>query len=183
MASLIHDLYTRHGASLLTYVRGLGLNHQDAEDIVQETMERAWRHREVLDPAAGSVRGWLYTVARNIVIDRLRRRSALPVGIEPVHPEAVADDPQASVVDRVVVLEALARLTPEHRTALVEVYYRGRTVDSIAASIGVPAGTVKSRLHYGLRHLRKILHAEGAGVPGQGPRRAAGPGTPEDDRA
>jgi RNA polymerase sigma-70 factor, ECF subfamily len=167
--ALIEDLYTHHGAALLAYIHGLGLGHQDAEDVVQETMVRAWRHRARLDPTTGAIRGWLYTVARNIVIDRFRKRSAIPAGIQPPEAEP-AEDHGANVVDRVMILNALARLTPEHRLPVVEVFYRGRTVDSVAASIGVPVGTVKSRLHYGLRNLRRILDTDGSEPP-RDPRR------------
>lgn len=163
--ALIEDLYTRHGAALVAYVHGLGINLQRAEDIVQETMVRAWRHGETLDPTTGAIRGWLHTVARHIVIDRLRTGSAMPAGIEPSVLEAPVDDHQASIIDRVTVLDALARLSPEHRVAVVEIYYGGRTVDSVAASIGATAGTIKSRLHYGLRHLRRILDTEGVVAP------------------
>jgi RNA polymerase sigma-70 factor (ECF subfamily) len=84
--------------------------------------------------------------------------------MEPPGAESALDDHQAGIVERITVLDALAQLSPDHRTAVVEVYYRGRTVDDVAVSLGVPAGTIKSRLHYGLRNLRAIFeseHAEG----------------------
>jgi RNA polymerase sigma-70 factor (ECF subfamily) len=157
---VVRDLYARHGGAVLAYLRRLGAAHHDAEDVVQETMVRAWRHAATLDTASDAVRGWLFTVARHVLIDRLRVRSAAPAGMEPPGAETAQSDHQSLIVERVVMLDALARLSPEHRTAVVEVYYRGRTVDSVAAALGVPAGTVKSRLHYGLRKLREMLETE-----------------------
>lgn len=163
---MIRELYARHGAALVAYVRRLGANHQDAEDVVQETMVRAWRNAATLDTSGTSIRGWLHTVARRVLIDRVRVRSATPAGMEPPGAESSVDDHQSVVVERITVLDALARLSPEHRTAVVEVYYRGRTVDSVAASLGVPAGTIKSRLHYGLRNLRAIFESDHAAAEG-----------------
>ena len=153
------DLYAAHGPALLAYVQGLGAGYHDAEEVVQETMVRAWRNARLLDPATGSIRGWLYTVARHILVDRLRVRTATPVGVEPSGAEPTVRDHQEAVVERINVLNALACLSPEHRMAIVEVYYRGRTIDSVAASLGVPAGTVKSRLFYGLRRLRAVFES------------------------
>ena len=155
----IVDLYTRHGGAVRSYLRRLGSNQQDAEDIVQETMVRAWRNSAVLDPTTGAIRGWLFTVARRIMIDRVRVRSDIPVGMDPAGPQPQVADHQSAVVTRIDVGNALARLSPEHRSAVIEVYYRGRTIDAAARSLGVPLGTVKSRLHYGLRSLRAMYEA------------------------
>jgi RNA polymerase sigma-70 factor (ECF subfamily) len=155
----IRDLYVAHGAALQAYVQRLGAGYHDAEEVVQETMVRAWRNARLLDPATGSIRGWLYTVARHILIDRLRIRTATPVGVQPVDAESAISDHQEMVVERINVLNALAGLSAEHRMAVVEVYYCGRTVDSVAKSLGVPSGTIRSRLFYGLRHLRTIFES------------------------
>jgi RNA polymerase sigma-70 factor (ECF subfamily) len=158
--SFIADLYAQHGSALLSYVRHLGAGHHDAEDVVQETMLRAWGHIHALDPQSGTIRGWLFTVARHILIDRVRLKSAIPAGFDPGGAQPPVADHQAALAERIDAVSALARLTPEHRSAVVAVYFRDHTVDSAARSLGVPAGTVKSRLHYGLRQLRVIYEAE-----------------------
>jgi len=158
--TFIRELYAAHGGVLLAYVRSLGASHHDAEDVVQETMVRAWRNAHILDPATGTIRGWLFTVARHILIDRLRVRSAAPTDLEQSGAEPMVNDHQALIVERINVLNALALLSADHRTAVVEVYYRGRTVNSVAKSLGVPSGTIRSRLHYGLRKLRNILESD-----------------------
>jgi RNA polymerase sigma-70 factor (ECF subfamily) len=122
-------------------------------------MVRAWRNAGLLDPTTGSIRGWLFTVARHILVDRLRVRTAIPVGMEPFGADSAVSDHQEAVVERIDVLNALAGLSAEHRMAVVEVYYRGRSVESVARSLGVPSGTIRSRLFYGLRHLRTMFES------------------------
>jgi RNA polymerase sigma-70 factor (ECF subfamily) len=153
--ALVRTLYAEHGRALLGYVtRVIGDRHQ-AEDIVQETLVRAWHHAGSLTPERGSVRGWLLRVARNIIIDRHRARQARPTEVEESATEP-ADDRNESdqVLDTLHMLDALGNLRPEHRAVLVEVYYRGLTLVEAADVLGVPVGTVKSRIYYALRALR-----------------------------
>jgi len=157
-------LHEEHGDALFAHaLRLAGGDRQRAEDLVQETLLRAWRHPESLDPERGSVRAWLFTTARNVAIDAWRRRSAR-VG-EVVTDEVPEPPPAVDEADRAVeawtVAEALGRLSPLHREVLIECFYRGRSVSEAAARLGVPPGTVKSRTHYALRSLRLILEEMG----------------------
>ncbi len=164
--ALIRSLYEEHGRSLLAYATRLTGDRAAAEDVVQETLLRAWKHSESLVNQRGSVRGWLLTVARNIVTDRARAKASRPTevaespGIGPV-----AGDHAENVVNSMVVLAALDRLSAEHREVLVELYYRGRTVSEAAQVLGVPPGTVKSRSYYALRAMRTVIRGNGAEVP------------------
>ncbi len=163
--ALIRELYSEHGRSLLAYATRLLGDRGAAEDVVQETLVRAWRHARVLVEEKGSVRGWLLTVTRNIIIDRARARSARPIeGAEPPAPPPVEHDPADSVVNSMVVLNALDHLSAEHREVLVELYYRGRTVTEAAQVLGIPAGTVKSRSYYALRAMRTVMGGTGTEV-------------------
>ncbi|MER6911690.1 sigma-70 family RNA polymerase sigma factor [Streptomyces sp. NPDC000594] len=154
---LIRGLYEEHGRALLTYAQRLTGDRGAAEDIVQETLIRAWRHPEALVNGKGSVRGWLLTVARNIVTDRFRARAARPTEVaESPANGPVEQDHAESVVDSMVVMEALDRLSPEHREVLLEIYFQGHTVAEAARTLGIPAGTVKSRSHYALKALREL---------------------------
>jgi RNA polymerase sigma-70 factor, ECF subfamily len=169
--ALIRTLYQEHGRSLLAYATRLTGDRAAAEDVVQETLLRAWKHSASMVEERGSVRGWLLTVARNIITDRVRARAARPqeVAESPATPPVARDHAQG-VVDTVTVLGALNQLSPEHREVLVEMYYRGRTVTETAAALGVPPGTVKSRSFYALRALRGVL---GGGALGGGSAREA----------
>lgn len=158
---LLRALHDEHSAALWRYVVWISGDRQLAQDIVQETLLRAWRHPRVLDQAEGSARAWLFTVARNLVTDHRRSaRSRHEIGTD-APPERLADDGIDAMLDRWLVTDALAVLSPEHRTVVVHAYYFGESVAVIADQLGVPQGTVKSRLHYGLRALRLALQERG----------------------
>lgn len=151
-------------------IRLVGGDIGRAEDAVQETLVRAWMHPEVLDATRGSTRGWLITTLRRIVIDAYRVERARPVIYIDSPPDAA--DPLAGarevdrLLDQAVVKDALAAIAPLHREAIVECYYGGRSVADAAQRLGVPPGTVKSRLFYGLRALRVALAERGVSAIG-----------------
>ncbi len=159
----MQQLHEDHSAALWAFCLHLtGNDRARAEDVAQETMLRAWRNSAVLTESRGSVRSWLFTVARNIVIDEWRTRrsqrefaTAEPPDVEPT------DDRTDELLLSWVVAEALTALSADHRTVLVECYYRGRPVADVARRLGVPEGTVKSRTHYALRALRLALEEMG----------------------
>lgn len=156
-------LYEQHAAPLLSYAARLaGGDRGRAEDIVQETLLRAWRHPEALDPERGPVRSWLFTVARNVAVDAHRARRSRPreVGDEGLALVPAVDEIEQAL-DTWLVADALATLSPDHRNVIVETYYRGRSVAEAAAVLGIPGGTVKSRTFYALRALRLALEERG----------------------
>lgn len=156
-------MHAEHGEALQAHaLRLVGGDRQRAEDLVQETLLRAWRHPEALDPERGSVRAWLFTTARHLAIDAWRRRTArVAEVVTDSLPERAADDETDRAVEAWTVAEALARLTAPHREVLIECFYRGRSVAEAAARLGIPPGTVKSRTHYALRSLRVALEELG----------------------
>ena len=161
---LLRALHQEHGDALFAHALRLASgDRQRAEDLVQETLLRAWKHPEALDPDRGSVRAWLFTTARHLAIDAWRRRTAR-MG-EVVTDTLPEPPPEVDEADRAVeawtVAEALGRLSAAHREVLVECFYRGRSVAEAAARLGVPPGTVKSRTHYALRSLRLALEEMG----------------------
>lgn len=154
----IAALVQEHGAALLAYATRLTNDRHQAEDVVQETLVRAWQRHDRIDASKGSVRGYLLTTCRNIVIDQARARSSRPKEVaESPTTGPVADDHAQAVTDLVTMGELLDHLSTEHRNVLVELYYRGRTVTEAAAALGIPAGTVKSRSFHALRALRARL--------------------------
>jgi RNA polymerase sigma-70 factor (ECF subfamily) len=159
----LRALYDEHASALLAYA--LRLTNGDrgrAEDIVQETLVRAWRNLGSLDAERGSIRPWLFTVAKRLAIDAYRARTARPdeVGDTMLGLVPAAGEVENSL-DRIVITDALAALSPEHRAVIVETYYRGASVAEAATTLGIPAGTVKSRSYYALRALKLALVERG----------------------
>jgi RNA polymerase sigma-70 factor (ECF subfamily) len=160
---LMRALYREHAGPLLGFVMHLvGGDRQRAEDVVQETLVRAWRHADQLQTATGSVRPWLVTVARRIVIDGHRRSMARPPETDAAPLELLpAEDELDRALQMMAITDALGALTRAHREVIVETYLRGRSVAEAAAELGIPQGTVKSRVYYALRSLRVALEERG----------------------
>lgn len=153
------QIVLRHRATVLAYTMRLTNGDQDwAEDVTQEVFVRAWRHIDRLTAERGSVHGWLRRVAHNLVMDGYRAARSRPweVELDGCPAPGVADDTD-QVADSILVREALAGLPAEHRLALVETYLHDRTAGQAAQRLGVPVGTVKSRVFYGLRRLRATM--------------------------
>jgi RNA polymerase sigma-70 factor (ECF subfamily) len=160
-AELLRSLQDAYGPALWRFVMGMTGDSTLADDVVQETLIRAWQHPAVLQRPETAVRAWLYTVARNLVIDD--RRSARRR--HETRTEQLPEIPEADRVDRILdgwlVSDALAGLSAEHRTVIIHAYYRRETTAEIAQSLQLAEGTVKSRLHYALRALRLALQEGG----------------------
>ena len=156
---LLHD---QHAHVLWRYALGFTAGDAAAaQDVVQETLLRAWRTPGVLDQSHGSARAWLFTVARRILIDEWRRgRSTREIVTETLPEVSVADD--TDVIDtRTTVVSALRTLSADHRNVLVETYLRGASVAEAALRLGIPAGTVKSRTHYALHAFKLAVEKNG----------------------
>ena len=161
-ADLMRALHDQHAGALWAYVVNLtGGDRARAEDVVQETMLRAWRHSGVLDQSRTSARGWLFTVAKRIVIDDWRAARIRPEYVTAQPPEQSVEDDTERRATGAVVADALRTLSAEHRQVLLECYYRGSSVAEAASRLGVPPGTVKSRTHYALHALRLALEEIG----------------------
>jgi RNA polymerase sigma-70 factor (ECF subfamily) len=156
-------LYREHAGALYGYVLRLVAGDRFlAEDIVQETLLRAWKSASRLDPAARSLRPWLVTVARRLVIDGHRSRQARPPETSAaVLEELPAQDDLERSLRLMTLSDAFRDLSDAHREALVETYFRGRTVSEAAEELGLPPGTVRSRVFYALRALRNALQERG----------------------
>jgi RNA polymerase sigma-70 factor (ECF subfamily) len=161
-ADLLRALHDEHAHVLWAYVvRLTGGDRARAQDVVQETLLRAWRNPSVLDQSAGSARGWLFTVARRIVIDDWRTARSRSELVTDRVPERSVPDMTEQMVDRQLVTAALRTLSAEHRDVIMECYFRGSSVAEAAETLGIPPGTVKSRTHYALRALRLALEEMG----------------------
>jgi RNA polymerase sigma-70 factor, ECF subfamily len=161
----LRALYRAYAGELLGFALNALGDRETAEEIVQETFTRAWRHADRYDPARGSVRTWLYQIARHAIIDTRRRASARPVVARGGEAGGLEDLAGGPSIDQAMlgwqVAAALDRLTPEHRQIIRLAHVRGMSVREIAQVVGLPEGTVKSRTWYALRSLRLVLEEMG----------------------
>ena len=176
-------LYDEHAEELWRYAVRLTGDRARAQDVVQETLLKAWQHPEVTGDPARSPRAWLFTVARNMIIDeqrsaRFRNESVILPDPDQIDDRAGPDEAN-SALDRMLLSSALARLSPDHRTVIRRSYYEGWTSAQIAADLEIPEGTVRSRLHYA--RAGAAAHIAGNGLqryveilPGRRPSRVRG---------
>jgi RNA polymerase sigma-70 factor (ECF subfamily) len=173
---LMRELYAAHAGVLLGYVRRLvGGDTARAEDVVQETLLRAWRHPDALDPnrsGGASVRAWLLTVAKHLVIDGERARKVRPRevphteeaafhGVDATRGPIPVDDKLDQILLAHGMADALEALSADHRAVVEQLYYRDSSVAEAARTLGIPPGTVKSRAYYALRALRVACEERG----------------------
>jgi RNA polymerase sigma-70 factor, ECF subfamily len=157
--AVIRQLYSHYAKALHGYVEQFCPDRASADDIVQETFIRAWRHLPQLSADDRPIRPWLFRVARNLLIDANRAARARPTTV----PGSVGTDSGLEkILDRQLVSAALQHLSPAHQTVLVETFYRGGTMATVARELGIPHGTARSRLHYALDAMREQLEEHDA---------------------
>jgi RNA polymerase sigma factor (sigma-70 family) len=134
-----------------------------AEEVAQEALIRVWRHAPVFDHRRGSVTSWVLTITRNLTIDALRMRRALPTDPDDFAAAAMMSlehNPEDAVLRgdaSDVARAALAELPPEQRRAVVLAAVYGRTAQEISEEEGIPLGTAKTRIRTGLIRLRAAV--------------------------
>ncbi|MDH2903628.1 MAG: RNA polymerase sigma factor [Actinomycetota bacterium] len=137
-----------------------------AEDVAQEAFMRILRHAAVFDVRRGTVSTWALTITRNLAIDALRLRRALPtapddlVFMNLIGRDAAPEDVAARVDEAAPAWAALTQLPPDQRRCVVLAAVYGRTAAEIAASESIPLGTAKSRLRLGMARLRDVVVKE-----------------------
>src|SRR5215217_6373667 len=155
----VREAYAAHAGELYGFALRSLEDPGLAEEAVQDTFLRAWRAADRFDPELGSLRTWLFAILRNVVIDLGRARAARP---RPAgEPPEQGHEPFEDMLLNWQVEEALRRIGEQHRRVLVETYLRGRPYAEVAAQLGVPEGTIKSRVYYGLRALRNAMEEMG----------------------
>ncbi len=160
-AERLAALYDAHAGPVWRYVVHLTGDRAGADDVVQETLLRAWRTPRILAQDPATTRSWMFAVARHLVVDDVRSaRRRREIVVDDVPERAQADATEA-LFEAILIEEALAALTAEHRAVVIRAYFGGLTVAEMAGELEIPEGTVKSRLHYGLRALRLALQEKG----------------------
>ncbi len=159
----VRDLYRAYSGELYGFALNALGERGAAEEVVQEVFTRAWRHAGSYDPGRGSVRTWLYQIARHAIIDTRRRASVRPS--LPLHEPTEQDVAGGPTIEQAMlgwqVASALERLSPEHRQMIRLAHFQGLTMREIAERCELPVGTVKSRTWYALRSLRLVLEEMG----------------------
>jgi RNA polymerase sigma-70 factor (ECF subfamily) len=155
------ELYEAYGPRVKAYMMRRGTDAATAEDLAQETLLVVWRRAALYAEAKGSAATWIFTIARNLRIDRLRREQPwqeLPeerfeqAGSEP-QPDEALDEKERQVRVRA----ALNTLPPDQREVIALSYLDGLSHGEIAARLGVPLGTVKSRMRIAYQRIRAAL--------------------------
>jgi RNA polymerase sigma-70 factor, ECF subfamily len=161
----LQELHDRHASELWRFAMRRTHDREQSEDIVQEVLLRAWKDPSLGQRDQAAARNWLFTASRNLIIDRWRSAASRHEQRMEDPPEEGAGDATSVVLDRWLIAEALGSLSPEQRSIIHAAYYEGRSIADISAKLGIPEGTVKSRLHYGLRTLRLALQEKGVTQP------------------
>jgi RNA polymerase sigma-70 factor (ECF subfamily) len=160
----MREILRNNGGQLLHFLRSLvspGAAHT-AEDLVQETLLRAWRSLDSVPTDPESQRRWMFTVAHRLAIDAYRKRQSRPVEVNlfDIEPAAPGGEAAETVIATLTLREAVNGLSPAHRSVLLDLYVKDHTLDETAAEARIPVGTVKSRAHYAMQQLRNALMNE-----------------------
>jgi RNA polymerase sigma-70 factor, ECF subfamily len=169
----VGDFYTRYRPMVTRTVLGLvGGDQALAEDVLQETALRLWRAGARFDPQLGSEEVYVRVVARRAAVDLLRRRRELPAewvadaadaayATHAARTGSTTPPAQEQVLDADLVERAMLTLTDAHREVVTRAYLLDQSYTDIALGLGVPVATVRTRVFYGLRALRRALTDEG----------------------
>jgi RNA polymerase sigma-70 factor (ECF subfamily) len=154
-------LFDHFAPRLKTYVMRLGASAATADELVQETMLTLWRRADSFDPRQATASTWIFTIARNKRIDGLRRESRPDLDPDDpalaAQPDAAADEALAASENETILRQAVAQLPDEQAELLRICYYGDKSHRQIARELGLPLGTVKSRLRLALGRLRLVL--------------------------
>jgi RNA polymerase sigma-70 factor (ECF subfamily) len=170
-------LFDHFAPRVKSYMKKLGAGEEDAEELAQETMLAVWRKAATYDPARSAVSSWIFTIARNLRIDALRRDQRRSVDLaDPLLQPAArpAADDQLEVLEQQARVRAVMLGLPPEQAAVVNLaFYEGLSHGEIAAALALPLGTVKSRMRLAFQRIRLALEETGDTVPAVLLRRAA----------
>jgi RNA polymerase sigma-70 factor (ECF subfamily) len=157
----LREAFLAHGGELYGFARRSLNSKESAEDVVQETFARAWRSRSRFDSSLGTLRTWLFTIERRVILDLSAQQRKSRVSPLDEGPEPVTEDHVERAMLGWQMEFALQRLDPEHRVVITELYFNGRSGREVAELLALPEGTVRSRAFYALRMLRLLMEEAG----------------------
>lgn len=165
-------LFRHYAPRVKGYLIRQGCSAAQAEDLAQEVMATVWRKADLYDPAKAEPSTWVFTIARNLRIDALRRERHPQVDLDDL-PERADDAPPAD--ERIAngqraerVRRALATLPPDQAEVVRRAFFEDKVHTTIAEELGVPLGTVKSRMRLAMTKIRAALADTEAGEAGAG---------------
>ena len=152
-------LFAHFAPRVKAYLLRLGATSAQAEDLAQEALLSLWRKAHLFDSTKASAATWLFTIARNLRIDALRREKRPALDPEDFLPEAApeADAAMALAEDEVRLRAALKHLPPDQAAVIEQSFFADKPHSQIAGEMGIPLGTVKSRLRLAMARLRDAL--------------------------
>ncbi|MFD0783496.1 sigma-70 family RNA polymerase sigma factor [Micromonospora azadirachtae] len=160
----LRQIFEERSGALLRFLRRINSDRPHiVEDLLQETMLKVWRHIGEVASRGDHIQPWLFTIARNVSADETRQRRRRPQefsGDRDLQECPGSADPMDLVVATESMLEAYRNLSPERRSALVEVHLRSRSALDAAARLSVPVGTAKSRAFYAIDSLRAAVFSQ-----------------------
>lgn len=165
-AEALSELYDRYGRLVFSLARNAVGDPSAAEEITQDVFLRVWQRAHLYRADRGSVGTWLTSISRHRAIDRLRRRSSRPEQHSvawaelPSFAELTENDPEGTAhqaIEGERVRAAIAQLPKEQKQVLALAYFQGLTQSQISEALGLPLGTVKTRIRLGMNKLREAL--------------------------
>ncbi|SNX67021.1 RNA polymerase ECF family sigma subunit [Bacillus oleivorans] len=149
-------LYQQYRVPLYQFIYRFTNEEQLSIDIVQDTFLQLQKVKGQYDPAKASIKTYIFQIAYNRLLNKLKRRTKL----KKILPFLVAESRDVDLVEQLNVRFALQKLKEDHRAVIILSYYHRLTNDEIADVLNIPAGTVKSRLHHAIQQLKKILEVD-----------------------
>lgn len=169
-ASGLDEVYQRYARPVYSLALRILREPSAAEDLTQDVFLKLWRQPETYDADRGALSAWLLSVAHNRAVDLIRRRRVRdeePLseshGAAEVLRDGLVDPSELAGLQEtaVAVRRALTQIPNEQRRAIEMAFFQGKTHVEIAAELGEPLGTTKTRIRLGMRKMRALLDAEG----------------------
>lgn len=155
-------LYRQYGAVLYGVINKVVYDEQSAQDVLQDVFVKIWSNIQQYDPQKGRIYTWMINIARNAAIDKLRSKGEIMKSKIQTGEDVVNNLERGlkteQVTDTIGLRKMVAALKPEYETIISLAYFKGYTLDEISKTLGIPLGTVKTRMRSGIQQLRSVFN-------------------------